>query len=124
MEICRKNDILYISDEVVTAFGRLGEFFASKKIFDIEPDNNCSKGITSGYVPLGGVLISDRLMEEIKSEKILRDVFEWLYLFISSGVVRCCAKEYRNNGTREYFWHVQSVHLISKIGSGNLRSLR
>ena len=55
LEICQKNDILYISDEVVTAFGRLGEFFASKKIFDIEPDIiTVAKGITSGYVPLGG----------------------------------------------------------------------
>ena len=72
LDICHKNDILYISDEVVTAFGRLGEFFASKKIFDIEPDIiTVAKGITSGYVPLGGVLISDRLMEEIKSEKNL-----------------------------------------------------
>ena len=38
LAICRKYDVLYISDEVVTAFGRLGHWFASKDVFDIEPD--------------------------------------------------------------------------------------
>ena len=55
-EICRKYDVLYISDEVVTAFGRLGHLFASKDVFGIEPDIIVSaKGISSGYVPLGAV---------------------------------------------------------------------
>jgi len=61
-EICRKHDVLYISDEVVTGFGRLGHIFASKPMFDIEPDIiTCAKGLTSGYVPLGAMLVSDRL---------------------------------------------------------------
>ena len=60
LEICRQHDILYISDEVVTAFGRMGEMFASETVFGITPDIiTCAKGITSGYVPLGAVLISD-----------------------------------------------------------------
>ncbi|HEY4165067.1 MAG TPA: aminotransferase [Dongiaceae bacterium] len=61
-EICRKYDVLYISDEVVTGFGRLGHVFASQPMFDIEPDIiTCAKGLTSGYVPLGAMLVSDRL---------------------------------------------------------------
>ena len=37
-ELCRANDIIYISDEVVTGFGRLGHWFASESVFDIQPD--------------------------------------------------------------------------------------
>ena len=47
-------DVIYISDEVVTGFGRLGHMFASKDVFGIEPDMIvCAKGLTSGYQPLG-----------------------------------------------------------------------
>jgi adenosylmethionine-8-amino-7-oxononanoate aminotransferase len=55
---------LYVSDEVVTGFGRLGHIFASQSRFGITPDIiTCAKGITSGYVPLGAVIISDRIYE-------------------------------------------------------------
>lgn len=63
LEVCRKYDVLYIADEVVTGFGRLGHWFASEPVFDTVPDILVTaKGITSGYVPLGAVLISDRLV--------------------------------------------------------------
>ncbi len=66
-EICRANDILYISDEVVTAFGRLGEVFATQDVFGAQPDMiTFAKGVTSGYFPLGGVMISDRLFDELR----------------------------------------------------------
>jgi adenosylmethionine-8-amino-7-oxononanoate aminotransferase len=66
-EICRANDILFISDEVVTAFGRLGHVFASGDAFGIDPDMiTFAKGVTSGYFPLGGVIISERLLEELR----------------------------------------------------------
>ncbi|WP_379065889.1 aminotransferase [Mesorhizobium sp. UC22_110] len=66
-EICRENDILYISDEVVTAFGRLGHVFASGDAFGLDPDMiTFAKGVTSGYFPLGGVVISERLLEELR----------------------------------------------------------
>ena len=65
-EVCRKYDVLYISDEVVTGFGRLGEIFASEPVFDIVPDIITSaKGLTSGYVPLGAFFVSDRLYERL-----------------------------------------------------------
>jgi adenosylmethionine-8-amino-7-oxononanoate aminotransferase len=65
--ICKANDILLIADEVVTAFGRLGHVFASKDVFGIEPDMiTFAKGVTSGYFPLGGVVIASRLMEELR----------------------------------------------------------
>ncbi|WP_317054335.1 aminotransferase class III-fold pyridoxal phosphate-dependent enzyme [Roseovarius rhodophyticola] len=73
-EICRANDIKYISDEVVTAFGRLGHFFASQEMFGVEPDIITSaKGLTSGYQPLSATIISDEIYEVISApgEKFL-----------------------------------------------------
>lgn len=65
--ICRENDILYVSDEVVTAFGRLGHVFASGEVFGLDPDMiTFAKGVTSGYFPLGGVVISERLLDDLR----------------------------------------------------------
>jgi putrescine aminotransferase len=62
-EICRRHDVLFVADEVITGFGRLGEWFASIR-FGIQPDLiTCAKGITSGYVPLGAVVASPRVAE-------------------------------------------------------------
>ncbi|WOI56585.1 aminotransferase [Palleronia sp. LCG004] len=70
LEICRKYDVLYISDEVVTAFGRLGHVFASENVFGIQPDIiTCAKGLTSGYIPMGATLYSDRLIAAISGDK-------------------------------------------------------
>ncbi|WP_240722647.1 aminotransferase [Poseidonocella sp. HB161398] len=64
--LCAAHGILYISDEVVTGFGRLGHFFASEARFGIVPDMIITaKGITSGYQPLGAVLVSDRIANAI-----------------------------------------------------------
>ncbi len=66
--LCQEHDILYISDEVVTGFGRLGHWFASEEVFGIVPDMiTCAKGLTSGYVPLGACIISDRIMAELQA---------------------------------------------------------
>lgn len=63
--------MLYISDEVVTGFGRLGHWFASDEVFGITPPDiiTCAKGMTSGYVPMGGAaIISDRLIAEVSGD--------------------------------------------------------
>lgn len=75
-EVCKRNDMLYIADEVVTAFGRLGEWFASEALFGYRPDMIvCAKGITSGYVPLGATLISDEIYEAISKPQCEGGVF-------------------------------------------------
>ncbi len=67
-DLCTKHDILFIADEVVTAFGRLGHVFASKDVFGITPDIiTFAKGVTSGYFPLGGMVVSDRLLDEMRA---------------------------------------------------------
>jgi putrescine aminotransferase len=62
-QICRDLDVLYISDEVICGYGRVGDWFASKR-FDLQPDMaTFAKGITSGYIPLGGLMVSGRIAE-------------------------------------------------------------
>ncbi len=62
-EICDRYGVLLVSDEVICAFGRLGHYFGSER-YGYQPDIiTFAKGVTSGYAPLGGMLVSDRLME-------------------------------------------------------------
>jgi PLP-dependent transaminase len=69
-EICHRNGILLIADEVVTAFGRLGSWFASDS-YGIEPDLiTTAKGLTSGYLPLGAVLATTEVGATIKGAEI------------------------------------------------------
>ncbi|TDV55084.1 aspartate aminotransferase family protein [Actinophytocola oryzae] len=65
-EICDRHDVLLVSDEVICAFGRLGEYFGATH-YDYQPDIiTCAKGLTSGYVPLGAMIASDRLAEPFR----------------------------------------------------------
>ena len=62
-EICDRYGVLLVSDEVICAFGRLGHYFGAQR-YGYQPDIiTFAKGVTSGYAPLGGMLVSDRLME-------------------------------------------------------------
>ena len=62
-ELCTKHGILLIFDEVITGFGRLGENFAAQR-FDVVPDMICcAKGITSGMIPMGAVLIREDIYD-------------------------------------------------------------
>ncbi|MBG56226.1 MAG: aspartate aminotransferase family protein [Deltaproteobacteria bacterium] len=92
LEVCHRNDILYISDEVVTGFGRLGHWFASKEVFDIEPDLiTCAKGLTSGYVPMGACLISDRIFSEISGDDSKNSSFSNGYTYSGHPVAAAAA---------------------------------
>ena len=62
-EVCRQTGVLFVADEVITGFGRCGDWFASSR-FGLDPDIvTCAKGITSGYLPLGAVLASPKVAE-------------------------------------------------------------
>ncbi|HEV8558272.1 MAG TPA: aspartate aminotransferase family protein [Actinophytocola sp.] len=66
-EICDAYDVLLVSDEVICAFGRLGEYFGALR-YGYQPDIiTCAKGLTSGYIPLGAMIASDRLAEPFLS---------------------------------------------------------
>ena len=111
LEICRQHDVLYISDEVVTGFGRLGHWFASKEVFDIEPDIiTCAKGLTSGYIPMGACLISDRIFSEISGDQSKDSSFSNGYTYSGHPVAAAAALKnleiIENEGLLE---HVQQV---------------
>jgi adenosylmethionine-8-amino-7-oxononanoate aminotransferase len=89
--ICEANDIVYISDEVVTAFGRCGEWFASEKVFGVVPDIiTFAKGVTSGYVPLGGLAISERLLARVSGDNARGSSFTNGYTY-TGHPVSCAA---------------------------------
>ncbi len=59
--ICTERDVLFVADEVICGFGRVGDWFATTR-FGIEPDLvTFAKGVTSGYLPLGGVIVGARV---------------------------------------------------------------
>lgn len=75
-DICKKYQMLYIADEVVTAFGRLGEWSASDTIYHYVPDILVlAKGITSGYVPLGATLLTSDIYDVISQPQCEHGVF-------------------------------------------------
>ncbi|MDZ5663000.1 aspartate aminotransferase family protein [Nocardioides sp. S-58] len=66
-EICDQYDVLLVSDEVICAFGRVGEMFGASE-FGYQPDIiTCAKGMTSGYSPIGAMIASDRLFEPFRT---------------------------------------------------------
>jgi putrescine---pyruvate transaminase len=67
-EICRDAGVLFVADEVITGFGRVGDWFASSRL-GLEPDlMTCAKGITSGYLPMGAVVAAPRVAEPFYRE--------------------------------------------------------
>lgn len=73
--LCNEHDILLVVDEVITGFGRTGEWFASQR-YGLEPDMvTFAKGVTSGYAPLGGVLVAPRLWEPFYADSAETPIF-------------------------------------------------
>jgi adenosylmethionine-8-amino-7-oxononanoate aminotransferase len=65
-EICDQYDVLLVSDEVICAFGRIGNMFACET-YGYQPDMiTCAKGMTSGYSPIGATIVSDRIYEPFR----------------------------------------------------------
>ncbi len=94
-ELCKKYEILFIADEVVTAFGRLGKMIASEETFGIQPDIIVlAKGLSSGYVPLGATVISEAIHEVIAQPKPENPSFS--HGFTYSGHALACATGLKN----------------------------
>jgi putrescine aminotransferase len=87
-EICSKHDLLFIADEVITGFGRTGKWFGLQR-YSVEPDIvTMAKGITSGYVPFGGVGINDRIHDVMSH---VPPAQRWMHAFTYSGHPVGCA---------------------------------
>src|SRR5438105_4330476 len=92
-EICDRHDVLLIADEVITGFGRTGKWFALGH-WGVEPDLvSFAKGVTSGYLPLGGVIASKRVHEAIEGAPADR---KFMHAATYSGHPVCCAVGLRN----------------------------
>jgi putrescine aminotransferase len=80
-ELCRRYDVLLIADEVITGFGRMGRTWGSQR-FGIEPDLiTFAKGVTSGYMPLGGVLVGERVRAPFWDEPVPGAIFRHGYTY-------------------------------------------
>ena len=94
-EVCNKYEVLYISDEVVTGFGRLGHFFASEAVFDFVPDViTCAKGISSGYLPLSATILSEQIYDVISVPQAKGALFTHGFTYSGHPVV--CAAGVKN----------------------------
>jgi adenosylmethionine-8-amino-7-oxononanoate aminotransferase len=92
-EICDAYDVLLIADEVITGFGRTGDWFALRR-WGVQPDiMSFAKGITSGYLPLGGIQISDEIREAIINAPPNQ---RWMHAYTYSGHATCCAVGLKN----------------------------
>jgi adenosylmethionine-8-amino-7-oxononanoate aminotransferase len=91
--ICDKYAVLLIADEVITGFGRTGRWFGLER-YGVEPDIlQFAKGITSGYVPLGGIGVSDKVREVIMN---VAPGKRWMHAYTYSGHPTCCAVALKN----------------------------
>jgi adenosylmethionine-8-amino-7-oxononanoate aminotransferase len=91
--ICDKYEVLLIADEVITGFGRTGEWFALKH-WNVKPDIlSFAKAITSGYAQLGGIQISDEIRETMESAA---DSEAWMHGYTYSGHAMACAVGLKN----------------------------
>jgi adenosylmethionine-8-amino-7-oxononanoate aminotransferase len=94
-QVCKANDILFIADEVVTGFGRLGEWFVSETLYQCQPDMIVSaKGISSGYIPLGATIISDEIHAEIARPQVEGGSLSMGFTY--SGHAVACAAALKN----------------------------
>jgi len=92
-EICDKYELLLISDEVITGFGRTGEWFALKH-WNVKPDIlSFAKAITSGYAQLGGIQISDEIRETMESAA---ESEAYMHGYTYSGHAMACAVGIKN----------------------------
>jgi adenosylmethionine-8-amino-7-oxononanoate aminotransferase len=117
--VCADNDIKYISDEVVTAFGRLGHFFASKDVFGVTPDIiTTAKGLTSGYQPMSATIVSDEIHEVISGPGGL-----FLHGMTYSGHPAAAAAGLANIALMERDKLPEQVRTTGKIFENALRGL-
>ncbi len=108
--ICRRHQVLLVSDEVICGFGRLGYWFGCQHpAIDIEPDLiTFAKGVTSGYLPLGGVLVGAEVGEVLSAR-----AGEFAHGFTYSGHPSCCALALANLHALEHEQVLQQVRQVT-----------
>jgi putrescine---pyruvate transaminase len=113
-EICTRHEVLFIADEVITGFGRTGRWFGLEH-YGVEPDIlQFAKGITSGYVPLGGIGVSDPVRDVINGVPPGK---RWMHAFTYSGHPTCCAVALSNLDI------IERERLVERSAAGGTRLL-
>jgi len=92
-QVCDRHQVLFIADEVITGFCRTGKWFAMEH-WKVNPDIlSFAKGVSSGYLPLGGIMVSKTIKEAMDTVK-LED--RWMHAYTYSGHPTCCAVGIKN----------------------------
>ena len=119
-EICDRYEVLLIADEVITGFGRTGRWFGLEH-YGVEPDiMQFAKGITSGYIPLGGIGVSDEIADVINSVPAAK---RWMHAYTYSGHPTCCAVALKNIEILEREGLVTRAERVGRRLLEGLRSL-
>ena len=118
-EVCRKHDILFIADEVVTGFGRIGHWFASYDEYGVIPDMICcAKGLSSGYQPIGAVIFSDDLWDAMSGDRWFTNGFTY------AGHPVACAAALKNIEIMEREDLLANARSVGAYFQDGLESLR
>jgi putrescine---pyruvate transaminase len=121
-EICDRHRLLLIVDEVITGFGRTGTWFACERE-EVAPDLlTFAKGVTSGYIPLGGVIVSDGLWDELREPGARPGVL--MHGFTHSGHPVACAVALANIAAIEDEGLLARVRGMGETMAGLLAPLR
>jgi len=120
-EICSRYKILFIADEVITGFGRTGQWFALGR-WGVEPDiMSFAKGVTSGYLPLGGIMVSDEIAATIRG---VAPENRWMHAYTYSGHPACCAVALKNLEIIEREGLVERAGKIGRLLLDQLSALK
>ncbi|MGD6757179.1 aspartate aminotransferase family protein [Streptomyces sp. BH105] len=119
--ICRENDILLVIDEVITGFGRTGHMFATQR-YGLTPDLiTFAKGVTSGYAPLGGVLVAPHIWQPFYRDADDTPMFRHGATY--SGHATACAVALRNLDILDEEKLVPRVAELEQVLADELRVL-
>ena len=117
-ELCTKHEVLFIGDEVITGFCRTGQWFALTH-WGVQPDiQSFAKAVTSGYAPLGGIVVSREIHDMMNS---VPPADRWMHAYTYSGHPMCCAVGLANLEImeRERLWE-RSAKMGTRLHQGLL----
>jgi adenosylmethionine-8-amino-7-oxononanoate aminotransferase len=120
-QVCDRHQVLFIADEVITGFCRTGRWFALEH-WNVLPDIvSFAKGVSSGYLPLGGIMVSKAIKEVMDSVK---PEDRWMHAYTYSGHPTCCAVGLQNLAImeRERLWE-RAATLGTRLHEGLMSAL-
>ena len=119
-ELCDRYDALFIADEVITGFGRTGRWFGLEHV-GLQPDIlSFAKGVTSGYVQLGGIIISREIQETIAAQPLST---RWMHAYTYSAHPTACAVGLANVDLIEREGLVENAARMGERLAAGLRAL-